>query len=174
MTATIAYRRSAVVDRLSAAMLLLALSMVTTGARAGISICGGTRIPMDTSVFNKPFANLTLSGNNGSFLIDTGATQSQIDMRRYGVPEDSKISLPGFSLPLVQGGVFTATDLRSFAAPLGGELGTVGTDFLSLRSNSITNSRNHSSRWGGKHATRSRCDALVLSQSVYQATTKQI
>jgi hypothetical protein len=60
--------------------------MVTTAARAGTSICGGARIPIDTSVFSKPFVNLTLGGNNGSFLIDTGATQSQIDMRRYGVP----------------------------------------------------------------------------------------
>lgn len=129
------FRRSAVTDRLFAVVLLLASSMATnTAARAGTSICGGTRMPIDTSVSGKPFANLTLGGNNGNFLIDTGATHSQVDMQRYGRPEGSKISLTGFSLPLVQGGMFTAADLRSFAAPHGGELGTVGTDFLSLLS----------------------------------------
>jgi hypothetical protein len=122
-------------DRLFAALLLLALSVATTtAARAGTSICGGTRIPIDTSVFSKPFANLTLGGDNGNFLLDTGATHSRVDMRPYGVPEGSKIFLSGFSLPWVQGGLFIAADLRSFAAPLGGQLGTVGTDFLSLRS----------------------------------------
>jgi len=97
-------------------------------------MCGGMRIPLDTSVFSKPFANLTLGGHNGNFLLDTGATHSRVDMRRYDLPDGAKISLSGFSLPLVQGGLFTAADLRSFAAPPGGQLGTVGTDFLSLRS----------------------------------------
>jgi hypothetical protein len=130
---TSASRRSAVVNRL-AAVILLALSVATTAANASTSICGGTSIPIDTSVLNKPFANLTLGGSNGMFLIDTGATRSQIDMRRYDVPKDSKISLTGFSLPSVQDGVFIAADLRSFAAPLVGQLGVVGTDFLSQRS----------------------------------------
>jgi hypothetical protein len=130
-----ACRRGAVLDRLFAVVSALALSMATTtAARAGTSICDGTRIPIDISVFSKPFANLTLGGDNGTFLLDTGATHSRVDMRRYGVSEGSRILLFGFSLPLVQGGIFTAADLRSVSAPLGGPLGTVGTDFLSLRS----------------------------------------
>jgi hypothetical protein len=107
---------------------------MTMAARAGTSICGGTRIPIDASVFSKPFANLGLGGEIGNFLLDTGATHSQVDMRRYDAPEGAKILLSGFSLPSAQSGVFTAGDLRSFSAPLGGALGTVGTDFLSLRS----------------------------------------
>jgi len=107
---------------------------MTMAARAETSICGGTRMPIDTSVLSEPFANLALGGNKGNFLIDTGATQSQVDRHRYGVPEGSKISLSGFSLPLEQGGIFIAADLRSFAAHRGGELGVVGTDFLSLLS----------------------------------------
>ena len=124
----------AVVDRLFAGVLLALAVASTTPARAETSICGGTRIPIDTSVFSKPFVNLTLGGNNGNFLLDTGTTHSRVDMRRYGVSEGSEILLSGFSLPLVQGGLFTAADLRSFSAPLGGSLGTVGTDFLSLLS----------------------------------------
>jgi hypothetical protein len=124
----------AAADRLFAAVLLALSVAATTAAMAETSICGGTRIPIDTSVFNKPFANLTLGGDNGNFLLDTGTTHSRVDMRRYGVPEGSKIFLSGFSLPFVQGGLFTAADLRSFSAPAGGSLGAVGTDFLSLLS----------------------------------------
>ena len=71
-----------VVDRLFAAVLLVLSAAVTTAARAETSICGGTRIPIDTSVFGKPFVKLTFSrGNNGNFLLDTGTTHSRVDMR---------------------------------------------------------------------------------------------
>jgi hypothetical protein len=36
---------------------------MTTAAGAETSICGGTRVPIDTSVLGTPFANLTLGGN---------------------------------------------------------------------------------------------------------------
>jgi hypothetical protein len=122
------------VDRLFAAVLLAVSVAATTAAMAGTSICGGTRIPIDTSVFNKPFVNLTLGGDHGNFLLDTGTTHSRVDMWRYRLSEGSKVFLSGFSLPSAQGGLFTAADLGSFSTPLGGSLGTVGTDFLSLRS----------------------------------------
>ena len=123
-----------VTDRLFAAALLVLSVAMTTAARAETSICGSTRIPIDSPGFSEPFVNLTLGGNNGNFLFDTGTTHSRVDMRRYGVSEGSKIFLSGFSLPLVQGGLFTAADLRSFSSPVGGPLGIVGTDFLSLLS----------------------------------------
>ncbi len=91
-------------------------------------------MPIDTSFLSEPFANLTLDGKRGNFLIDTGATQSQVNGHAYGVPEGSTISLSGFSLPSVQGGTFIAADLNSFGIDRGGELGVVGTDFLSLLS----------------------------------------
>jgi hypothetical protein len=66
---------------------LFAISAMTAAtALAATPVCSGEHIPIDTSVFSKPFANLALGGNRGDFLIDTGATQSQIDMRRYAVP----------------------------------------------------------------------------------------
>ena len=116
--------RRAAVDRSFAGALLVLSVASTTPARAETSICGGIRIPIDTSVFNKPFVKLTLGGNNGNFLLDTGTTHSRVDMRRYGVSEGSTIFLSEFSLPLAQGGLFSAADLRSFSAPLGGSLGT--------------------------------------------------
>jgi hypothetical protein len=128
--AAVAHWRGIVVRSFIALLTLAA----TAAAGAEASICGGTRVSIDTSVLGTPFANLTLGGKNGSFLIDTGATYSRVDMRRYDLSEGSKIFLSGSSLPSVQSGTFIAADLRSFAAPLGGQLGTVGTDFLSLRS----------------------------------------
>jgi hypothetical protein len=131
-----ARRRGAPARRFRAVLLLLpTLSMVSaTTAKAGTGLCDGMRIPLDTSVLSVPFANLALGGRNGNFLLDTGATHSRVDMQGYETPDGAKIFLSGFSLPGAHGGLFTATDLRSFAAPPGGQLGSVGTDFLSLQS----------------------------------------
>jgi len=121
--------------RTSAAVLAIVLSAAAaTAAPAATSICGGANIPLDTSVLSKPFAHLWLGGVRGNFLLDTGATASRVAMDRYGTREGTELVLSGFTLPLAQEGAFIAADLRSFAAPPGGQLGTVGTDFLSLRS----------------------------------------
>ena len=103
-------------------------------AIAGAALCGGTPVPLDTSISDKPFVNLTLGGINGNFLLDTAATGSLVDRARYGAAAGSKIALSGFTLPTVQDGEFVAADLQAFQAPAGGELGVVATDFLSLRS----------------------------------------
>jgi len=145
---------------------LLALSVMTAGAaRAATPICSGVRIPIDTSVFTKPFANLALGGNEGDFLIDTGATYSQVDMRRYAVPDGKKIALSGFSLPLAGGGVFNAADLSSFATPLGAQLGTVGTDFLSLRTIEFHYEWSQSFAALGREA----CDQVSLRRAGFEA-----
>src|SRR5215475_12844239 len=141
---------------------LLALSVLTAaGARAATPLCSGVRIPIDTSVFSTPFANLALGGNEGYFQIDTGATLSQVDMRRYAVPDGIKIALSPFSLPLAEGGVFTATDLSSFAAPHGTQLGTVGTDFLSLGTIEFHYERSQSFAVLGRQA----CDQASLRRA---------
>jgi hypothetical protein len=116
----VARRRGTPARRLRAVLLLLpALSTTVSAAtaKAGTGMCDGMRIPLSTSVLSVPFANLALGGRNGNFLLDTGATHSRVDMRRYGAPDGAKIFLSGFSLPWAQGGLFTAADLRSFAAP---------------------------------------------------------
>jgi hypothetical protein len=119
----------------SAAVLAIALSAAAAnGAPAATSLCGGAHIAIDTSVLSKPFVQLQLGGVAGNFLLDTGATASRVAMDRYGAREGSELILSGFTLPLSQAGTFIAADLRSFAAPLGGQLGSIGTDFLSLRS----------------------------------------
>src|SRR5262249_14302567 len=86
-------RRGAPVRRLRFLLLLPALSMISTTAKAGTGLCNGMRIPLDTSVLSVPFANLALGGRNGNFLLDTGATHSRVDMRRYEAPDGAKIFL---------------------------------------------------------------------------------
>lgn len=163
--AAVAHYR-AIVVRWFIALLTLALSVATTAAAgAEISICGGTRVSIDTSVLGTPFANLELGGNNGSFLIDTGATFSRVDKRRYGLLEGSKIFLSEFSLPSVQSGTFIAADLGLFAAPQGGQLGTVGTDFLSLRSIEFHYKPSQSFAALGTEA----CDRAALRQAGFVA-----
>ena len=145
---------------------LFAISAMTAAtALAATPVCNGKHIPIDTSVFTKPFANLALGGNRGDFLIDTGATQSQIDMRRYAVPEGMKIVLSGFSLPLAEGGVFAAADLSSFAAPFGSQLGTIGTDFLSLGTIQFHYEQSQSFITLGREA----CDHATLQRAGFTA-----
>jgi hypothetical protein len=150
---------------LSLLSLLASSVMAVAAARAATPICGGLRIPIDTSVFSKPFANLALGGNEGDFLIDMGATYSQVDMRRYAVPDGIKIALSRFSLPWAEGGVFIAADLSSFAAPLGAQLGTVGTDFLSLRTIEFHYERSQSFAALGREA----CDQASLRRAGFAA-----
>ena len=162
-----ARRRGAPARRLRAVLLLLpAFSMASaTTAKAGTGMCDGMRIPLNTSVLSVPFAKLALGGRNGNFLLDTGATHSRVDMRRYEAPDGAKIFLSGFSLPWAQGGLFTAADLRSFAAPPGGQLGNVGTDFLSLRSIEFHYEQPHPFAVLGRKA----CDPTLLRASGFAA-----
>jgi hypothetical protein len=146
---------------IAGAALFSSFLVTSTSASADEPICGDTRIPIESAILSKPFANLRLGGNSGSFLIDTGATQSQVETQRYGLPAGSKIFLSGFSLPSVQGGVFTAAELRSFTGPQGTPLGTIGTDFLSLHSIEFHYGQSQSFAVLGTGA----CDKIVLRRA---------
>src|SRR5581483_8399716 len=71
----------------------------------------------------------------GNFLIDTGATRTQVDAGLYGVAPGSRIALSGSSLPTLAGGTVWAVDLSSQKpfAPPGGFAGAIGTDVLGTR-----------------------------------------
>ena len=127
-------RRAAVLQRSFGVLffLLASSTIATEPSGAETTICGGIPEAIDISLSGEPFANLELGGRRGFFLIDTGGTDSLVDMQRYGRSVATKISLTGFSLPSVWDGIFTAADLHSFSNPAGGgELGVVGTDLLS-------------------------------------------
>jgi hypothetical protein len=112
-------------------LLLVSLAKATQASAAETTICRGIPETIDTSVSGEPFANLELAGRRGFFLIDTGKTDSLVDMQRYGRSVATKIPLTGFTLPAMWDGIFTAADLSSFSNPGDGELGVVGTDLLS-------------------------------------------
>jgi hypothetical protein len=156
-------RGAAVLQRsFSVLLLLLASSTIATEASgAETTICGGIPEAIDTSVSGEPFANLELSGRRGFFLIDTGGTDSLVDMQRYGRSVATKVSLSGFSLPSVRDGIFTAADLRSFSNPGGGELGVVGTDLLSRLSIEFHYEQSHPFAAFAEKA----CDEAILQRA---------
>ena len=81
------------------------------------------------------------------------------------MPEGMAIVLSGFSLPLAEGGVFAAADLSSFAAPFGSQLGTIGTDFLSLGTIQFHYEQSQSFATVGREA----CDQDALQRAGFTA-----
>lgn len=91
--------------------------------------CGEVRFPLDVSIGGTPVASLAVGGRSGWFLIDSGASYSALDATRYNVARGDHVELES---PLCGPAsvVFSAEDMRSFAAPQGGQSGRIGTDIL--------------------------------------------
>jgi len=98
-------------------------------------LCPGGAIGLDTLAASKPFVRMRLGPHEGNFLIDTGATSSQVDAGLYGAAPGATITLIGSSLPTLEGGSFNAADRSRETpfAPPGGVAGSIGTDILSSR-----------------------------------------
>jgi hypothetical protein len=117
------------------AVLVLWLSLADQGQAQQQTQCPGASVPLDISFASKPFVRMRLGDREGNFLIDTGATQSNVDAGLFGVAVGSQVKIAGSSLPTLEGGVFTAVDLaqqQQFAPP-GGRAGSIGTDILGSR-----------------------------------------
>lgn len=99
------------------------------------TICPGGTIALDISAGSKPFVHMRLGNHEGNFLIDTGATRTEVDAALYHAEPGSKIDLEGSSLPTLVGGTFYVVDFSSEKAfaPRGGFAGAIGTDVLSTR-----------------------------------------
>jgi hypothetical protein len=113
---------------------MLPLSASTASAAAESSICAGSVMPLET-LSSKPFAQMRLGSRQGYFLIDAGASYSQVDGRLFDVVVGNTVKLEGLSLPTFSGGTFRARDLAGSArfTPGGRLAGIIGTDFLALR-----------------------------------------
>lgn len=107
------------------------------------ALCGGERFPLTrasvhasdgATVGASPYVRLTAGPATGAFLLDYGATQSLISASAFpsaAEPVDlTDLSLPGFS----RGAFRLAHFERLSLQPQGGQLGVIGTDFLSLLS----------------------------------------
>jgi len=99
------------------------------------TVCPGETIALDVSAASKPFVHMRLGNHEGNFLVDTGATRTEVDAALYRAEPGTRIDLEGSSLPTLTGGAFWAVDFssqKSFA-PRGGFAGAIGTDVLSTR-----------------------------------------
>jgi hypothetical protein len=97
--------------------------------------CPGERLDIKTiSGGTSPYVELHAGRRTGSFLLDYGTTQSSLarDFVRRDASSASDSVVENFSLPTFASGQFLLSDYGRLDQPPGGQLGTVGTDFLSL------------------------------------------
>jgi hypothetical protein len=99
------------------------------------SRCEGQRYDVMTVPGGRsPYIKLEADGRRGSFLLDYGTTQSSLSQNAFQKPSsgDGKFLLNNFSLPTFKSGSFDVRVYRLTVPPPGGQLGIIGTDFLSL------------------------------------------
>lgn len=78
-----------------------------------------------------PYITLRAGGRTGAFLLDYGATASTVSAAVFGGAGGS-VAVDDFTLPTFPTGRFATATYHTPHAPSGGQLGIVGTDFLSL------------------------------------------
>jgi hypothetical protein len=81
-----------------------------------------------------PYIRLAADGHTGPFLLDYGATTSSLsrDVFQAEPAGGGKVVIDTFSLPSFPRGQFDQAKYAIDPAPHGGQLGVIGTDFLSL------------------------------------------
>ncbi len=81
-----------------------------------------------------PYIELNAGRRKGLFLLDYGTTQSSLAENVFlrDTAGGSDIVVENFSLPTFSSGRFGLSNYNRIDAPAGGQLGIVGTDFLSL------------------------------------------
>ena len=79
-----------------------------------------------------PYLRRTVLGREGAMLIDYGATASTLSAALSGKSPGVIIDAPDFRIPGFAGGRFRVVTYGHLRAPAGGQLGVIGTDFLSL------------------------------------------
>lgn len=120
------------------AILLIALVWQWwSGNHVADNVCSGQRFAIETvSGGTAPYIQLTANARKGPFLLDYGATQSTLSADAFssssGSGQASGQMTTSFSLPTFPTGQFRLARYFASQAPGGGQLGVVGTDFLSL------------------------------------------
>lgn len=115
--------------RLSAAAFAAAWFAIAAGAPRADADCLDERVPLDLSVGGTPFAALDVGGQRGLFLIDTGATRSAVDARRYRLAPGADAVLDA-RLCGAAPATFRAEEMSEYRAPPGGQAGRIGMDML--------------------------------------------
>lgn len=95
--------------------------------------CAFERLPIKQAPGGlSPYVSLAAGNRSGAFLIDYGATTSSISAESLPPEREGKTTVQSFSLPTFAFGTFRVTRYYVSRVPAGGQLGIVGTDFLSL------------------------------------------
>jgi hypothetical protein len=97
--------------------------------------CQGERFDLLTAPGGRsPYIRLAADGRTGAFLLDYGTTASSLsqDVFQPEMTGGGKIVIDQFSLPSFPSGRFNRAKYDIAPAPPGGQLGVIGTDFLSL------------------------------------------
>jgi len=129
------------VSLLISAIIILAVALIVKyGSRDSEPLCDGRRYEL-SAVPNgaSPYIRLSADGIPGQFLLDYGATRSSLSANAFAA-SDGSVRNAALSLPAFKGGNF---ELRHYDLPLQtteGQLGVIGTDFLSLLSVQIAGS----------------------------------
>ncbi len=122
--------------------------------------CAGERFEIQTVAGGaSPYIQLTAGDRRGSFLLDYGTTRSSLsrDVFQSGV-EGGDITIDSFSLPSFQAGRFRLAKYWIADQPPGGQIGIIGTDFLSLLTADISFQNGH----GDVFFSAEPCDPDVL------------
>lgn len=91
--------------------------------------CSGQRFTMHFAPHGAaPYIELEAGGQRGAFLVDYGATASTLSRDRF--PAAAASSAVSLSLPSFASGRFNLTRYWAQREPAGGQLGVIGTDFL--------------------------------------------
>jgi hypothetical protein len=94
--------------------------------------CAGRRFAIEmVSGGTAPYIRLTADEHRGAFLLDYGANISTLSSERFG-NRAAGGSISRFGLPTFPTARFSLARYWAVRAPQGGQLGVIGTDFLSL------------------------------------------
>ncbi len=97
--------------------------------------CGGERFKIQTAGNgSSPYIELAADGRKGAFLLDYGTTRSSLsrDVFRASATRSSDVDIENLSLPSFRSGRFGLAKYWISGQPEGGQIGIIGTDFLTL------------------------------------------
>jgi Domain of unknown function (DUF4189) len=116
------------------ASIVLSAIVASTAWATEEALCSGTIVPLTVNAGHSPFVRTRLSGQDGYFQIDTGATISTVDATLFHRPVNSVVLLDDFAFPGLPRGRFTALRFGPIPGPPDGrQIGQIGIDLLSHR-----------------------------------------
>jgi len=127
------HRRTLALLLILASGLAVAAMLAQRVPRPDTGRCGGQRFAIETAPGGlSPYITLEANGQAGAFLLDYGASFSTVSADRFPAWGPGATITARFSLPTFSTARFELARYWAQRAPSGGQLGVVGTDFLSL------------------------------------------